>query len=210
MGLFKGLDTEAYDRQYNDRELLGRIGSYFAPHSRRVLGIAVLIAAIGLVGAGQPYAISRGLDALIVAPGRLEVVLGLVAAVLGFGVFNWGGNWLRRRAIARVIGDVVLALRRDAFQASVQHDMSFFDEFLSGRIISRITSDTEEFAQVVQLVTDLLSQLLVVIILLVPLLNTSWQLTLLLLALSPLVIVVAVSFRQLARQVTRRGFRVMA
>ncbi len=210
MGLFRGLDTEAYDRQYNDRELLRRISSYFAPHVRRVLGIAVLIAAIGLVGAGQPYAISRGLDALVVAPQRLDIVLGLVAAVLGFGVFNWGGNWLRRLAIARVIGDVVLALRRDAFQASVQHDMSFFDEFLSGRIISRITSDTDEFAQVVQLVTDLISQLLVVIILLVPLLNTSWQLTLLILALSPLVMLLAGGFRQLARRVTRRGFRVMA
>jgi ATP-binding cassette subfamily B protein len=210
MGLFRGLDTEAYDRQYKDRELLRRIGSYFAPHGRRVLGIAVLIAAIGLVGAGQPYVVSRGLDALVVAPERLEVVLWLVTAVLGFGVFNWGGNWLRRRAIARVIGDVVLALRRDAFQASVQHDMSFFDEFLSGRIISRITSDTEEFTQVVQLVTDLFSQLLVIAILLVPLFSTSWQLTLLILALSPLVILLAGSFRQLARRVTRRGFRVMA
>jgi ATP-binding cassette subfamily B protein len=210
MGLFRGLDTEAYDRQYNDRELLRRIGGYFAPHARRVLGIAVLIAAIGLAGAGQPYAVSRGLDALVAAPERLGVVLGLVAVVLGFGVFNWGGNWLRRRAIARVIGDVVLALRRDAFQASVQHDMSFFDEFLSGRIISRITSDTDEFAQVVQLVTDLISQLLVVIILLVPLLNTSWQLTLLILALSPVIMLLAGSFRQVARRVTRRGFRVMA
>jgi ATP-binding cassette subfamily B protein len=210
MGFFRGLDTEAYDRQYSDRELLRRIGSYFAPHARRMLGIAALIAAIGLVGAGQPYAVSRGLDALVLAPERLEIVLGLVAAVLGFGVFNWGGNWLRRRATARVIGDVVLALRRDAFQASMQHDMSFFDEFLSGRIISRITSDTDEFAQVVQLVTDLFSQLLVVAILLVPLFNTSWQLTLLLLALSPFVILAAASFRQLARRVTRRGFRVMA
>ncbi len=62
----------------------------------------------------------------------------------------------------RVIGDVVRALRSDAFHASVRHDMSFFDEFHSGRIISRITSDTEEFAQVVLLVTDLIGQVLLV------------------------------------------------
>ncbi len=61
-----------------------------------------------------------------------------------------------------MIGDLVLALRSDAFDASVRHDMSFFDEFQSGRIISRITSDTEEFAQVVLLVTDLIGQILLV------------------------------------------------
>ena len=60
---------------------------------------------------------------------------------------------------------MVLALRSDAFDASVRHDMSFFDEFQSGRIISRITSDTEEFAQVVLLVTDLIGQILLVLIL---------------------------------------------
>jgi len=210
MSIFQGLDTEAYDRQYSDRELLRRILDYFAPHRRRIVGVALLITAIALAGAAQPLFVSRGLDALVLSPQRLDVVLGLTAAVLVFGVFNWGGNWLRRRVTACIIGDVVLALRRDAFQASVGHDMSFFDEFRSGRIISRITSDTEEFAQVAQLITDLLSQLMLVAILLVPLISTSWRLTLMVLAFSPLVLLLAVSFRRIARGVTRKGFRVMA
>jgi ATP-binding cassette subfamily B protein len=210
MAFFRGLDTEAYDRQYSDRELMRRILRYFAPHSRSVFGVAFLITVIALVGAAQPFAISQGLDALVLAPKRLDVVLGLTAAALTFGVLNWGGNWLRRRMTARIIGDVVLALRRDAFQASVQHDMSFFDEFQSGRIISRITSDTQEFAQVAQLITDLLSQVMLVAILLIPLFNTSWRLTLMVLAFSPLVLLLAFGFRRIARKVTRRGFRVMA
>jgi ATP-binding cassette subfamily B protein len=210
MAFFQGLDAEAYDRQYSDRELLRRILRYFAPHSRRVLGVASLITAIALVGAAQPLVISRGLDALVLSPRRLDVALNLTAITLTCGVLNWGGNWLRRRITARIIGDVVLTLRGDAFQASVQHDMSFFDEFQSGRIISRITSDTEEFAQVTQLVTDLLSQVMLVAILLVPLFNTSWRLTLMVLAFSPLVLLLAFGFRRIARKVTRKGFRVMA
>ena len=209
MSIFYGLNTEAYDRQYSDRELLRRVLRYFAPHRKRTLAVALLIAAVAATGATQPFVVARGLDALVQSP-RLEVVLGLSGAVLAFGAFNWGGNWVRRRLTARIIGDIVLALRRDAFQASVGHDMSFFDEFRSGRIISRITSDTDEFAQVVLLVTDVLSQLLVIGIMLVPLFNVSWRLTLTLLGFSPVVALLATGFRRIARSVTRKGFRVLA
>ncbi len=209
MSIFYGLDAEAYDRAYSDRELLGRISRYFAAHHRRVLIVATLITAIAVAGAAQPLVVARGVDAMVESP-RLVLLLALVAVVLAMGVFNWGGNWVRRRLTARVIGDVVLALRRDAFQASVEHDMSFFDEFQSGRILSRITSDTQEFSQVVLLVTDLIGQLMLVAILVVVLFTVSWQLTLMILALSPLVTLLAAGFRRIARYVTRSGFRVLA
>ncbi len=209
MSVFFGLDTEAYDRQYTDRELIARILRYFAPHRRRVVSVGLLIAVLSLVGAAQPLVVARGLDLLIASPG-MTLVLGLTAAVLTIGVLYWGGNWLRRRTVVRVIGDVVRTLRSDAFRSSVHHDLSFFDEFQSGRIISRITSDTEEFAQVVLLVTDLLGQILLVAVLTTVLFAISWQLTLLLLILSPFVFLLALGFRRIARYVTRKGFRAIA
>jgi ATP-binding cassette subfamily B protein len=209
MSIFYGLDAEAYDRVYSDRELIQRIIDYFVPHRRRVSVVALLITSIAVAGAAQPFVVARGLDLLVVSP-TLGLLLGVAAIALAIGVLNWGGNWVRRRLTARVIGDVVLALRRDAFQASIKHDMSFFDEFQSGRIVSRITSDTQEFSQVVLLVTDLIGQLILVIILVVALFAISWQLTLMLLALTPLVTLLAAGFRRIARYVTRRGFRVLA
>ena len=209
MSVFFGLDTEAYDRQYTDGELLRRIAGYFAPHRRRVTIIGILVAALSLVGAAQPMVVSRGLDLLVVSP-DLPLVLVIVAAVLIIGVANWTGNWVRRRLIGRVIADTVLTLRQDAFAASVNHDMSFFDQFQSGRIISRVTSDTEEFAQVVLLVTDLIGQLLLVLVLTAVLFTISWQLTLALLALTPFVFLLAMAFRRIARMVTRKGFRAIA
>ena len=209
MSIFYGLDTEAYDRSYGDRELIRRIAHYFAPHRRRVLAVALLIAAVSVAGAAQPFIVARGVDALVLSP-RLPLLVGLAAVVLAIGLFNWGANWLRRRLTARVIGDVVLALRRDAFQASMRHDLAFFDEFHTGRIISRITSDTQEFSQVVLLITDLVGQVTLVLILLAALFTVSWPLTLMVLALSPLVLLTAMAFRRLARYVTRRGFRALA
>ncbi len=209
MAIFYGLNKEAYDREYSDRELLRRIASYFAPHRGRILLVGLIIAAISIGGAAQPFVIGWGLDRLIEAP-RMGIVLLIAGAGLGFGLLDWGGNWLRRRIIVRVIGNVILALRRDAFRASIGHDMSFFDEFKTGRIISRITSDTDEFAQVVLLVTDLVSQVLLVLILLVALLSISWQLTLLIVVTMPVVLLVAMAFRRVARRVTRKGFQVLA
>jgi ATP-binding cassette subfamily B protein len=210
MSLFHGLDTEAYDREYSDRELLQRIASHFAPYRGRLIAVSLAIIFIAAIGAGQIFIISYGLDLLLDRTMATGAVVALGTAVLAIGILNWAGNWFRRRLIARIIGDVVTSLRRDAFQAAVQHDMSFFDEFRSGRIISRITSDTEEFANVVQLISDLLSQLTMVAILLVVLFTVSWQLTLLVLATAPVVIGMAFAFRKIARRVTRAGFRVLA
>ncbi|MEZ4519608.1 MAG: ABC transporter ATP-binding protein [Chloroflexota bacterium] len=109
-----------------------------------------------------------------------------------------------------MIADVVLAMRTDAFSAAVEQDMSFYDEFNTGRIVSRITSDTQEFGEVVTISTDVINQLVVAGILIVILFGINVRLTLLVLAMAPIVMVVALSFRHLARQVTQQSSRGLA
>ena len=41
--ILDGLDTEAYDREYGDRELLLRILSYFRPYRKQVFFVAVAL-----------------------------------------------------------------------------------------------------------------------------------------------------------------------
>jgi ATP-binding cassette subfamily B protein len=209
VGFFSGLELEAYDRVYTDTELLRRIAAYFAPHRRRVVFIIVFVTLISLAGAGQTLIVARGVEALSEKPSTTLIWV-LAVSMTVFGVAVWLINWLRRRLLARVIGDVVSQLRHDAFAATINHDLAFFDEIESGRIISRITSDTQEFAQVSQLVTDIVSQIVLVLILLVVLIAISWQLTLVLLAITPFVAILTLGFRRLARFVTRKGFRVLA
>ena len=62
-------------------------------------------------------------------------------------------------------------MREDVFAATIRHDMSFFDEHPSGKIVSRITSDTQDLSDVVTLITNLISQVLLVLILTVWLLS---------------------------------------
>lgn len=209
MSVFGGLNTEAYDRTYTDRELFRRIAGYFGRYRRRLVIITVFVGIVSLAGAAQPLIISRGVEALESQPSTW-LIWGLVGFLTLSGVGIWLSNWMWRRLMARLIGDVVAQLRRDAFSAAIHHDLAFFDEFESGRTISRITSDTQEFAQVVQLVSDLVTQVLLVLVLLVVLIGISWQLTLILLALTPFIGLLTMGFRQAARFVTRKGFRVLA
>ncbi len=207
--MFAGLDTEAYDRQYDDRTLIRRIGRYFRAHGKQVLWISLLTAFFSGLNALQPIIVANVIGQLQ-GQENWSLLLGLAVGVIVIGVLVWVINVARQRLTARVIADVVGQMRNDAFQAAISHDLSFFDEFKSGRIISRITSDTQEFAQVSRLVTEIISQLLTVMILLVYLFSTSWRLTLGILGFTPLVVLIALGFRRIARFVTRKGFQVIA
>ena len=207
--LFSALDTEAYDRHYTDWQLIQRIAAYLRPQRTRVLGVALLTTAVALVDVVQPFVAVRAVNALAGQP-SLAFIFGIVGLILLTRVFSWALNYFRRRLTARAIGDLIMDLRTEAFRAAANHDLSFYDEFKTGRIVSRITSDTQDFAQVITLVTDLFSQFLVILILSAVLVTIDWKLTLMLIGYAPIVFLLATSFRQLARLVTRQGNRAMA
>jgi ATP-binding cassette subfamily B protein len=207
--MFSGLDTEAYDRTYSDRELVRRIAAYFAHDLRRVIWAMVLIGGLAVVSAVQPFVLAWGINLLDTNPAP-ELLWGLVALSLVIGLFIWAGNWARRRLVQRVTGTVMADLRVDAFESAISHDMSFFDQFRSGRVISRITTDTQEFAQVVVLITDIISQLLSVLILNILLFTISVPLTIAVMVMAGLIVVFALGLRGLARRATRSGFRAIA
>jgi len=206
--IFNNLDVEAYDRQYSDRELAARVGRYLGAHKRTVAYAAAGVAAVAGLQASVPIMLARGLGGLEL-PGA-EYPVGLVAAVFAAWLLIWIGNFVRRLATSRVIGAVVLDMRRGAFSSAVRHDLSFYDRFSSGRIVSRITSDTQDFGQSITLLTDLVGQVIEVLILTAVLLTISPRLTLLILVWAPVVIGLAAGFRVIARWVTRQGARAQA
>ena len=74
------------------------------------------------------------------------------------------------------MGSVVLNLRKDAFDAVLARDMSFYDEFATGKIVSRVTSDTQDFSNTVTLTLNLMSQLLLIGIITIVLFNINARL----------------------------------
>ncbi|MEA3195709.1 MAG: ATP-binding cassette, subfamily bacterial [Betaproteobacteria bacterium] len=209
MSLMGGLTPEAYDRTYGDAQLVRRIAGYFRPHRRTVALVAAMVALVSLLATITPLLISRGIDLLSSNP-RLQLLLGLAAIVTTMGILSWVFNFIRQRFGARAVGDVVLALREDAFRAVMRRDLSFYDQNASGRIVSRVTSDTQDFATVVTLTVDLLSQLVLVGVISVVMMVVNWRLALITLALGPIVLVVAMVFRRLARRAMQQSQRAQA
>ena len=209
MGFFAGLNDEKYDRQYTDRELMRRIITFFKPQTKRLVLVMVLVIVIAGIGAALPVVVARMVDLLKGQP-SLQAITLVSLAVLLIGVALWGLNWARRSLVVRAVGDVVLDLRTRAFRAAAEHDLSFYDQFSSGRIVSRITSDTNDFGQLVVIVTDVGSQIVQAIILGVVLFRTEWRMALLLVSFLPVIFGIAAGFRVLARRVTKRGMKAMA
>ncbi|NTU74798.1 MAG: ABC transporter ATP-binding protein, partial [Anaerolineaceae bacterium] len=209
MGIFDGLDAEEYDRKYSDRYLAGRIWYYFKPELRRLVFIVVTTILVGGVYALNPIVVSRGVDLLKNDPTGDRMYL-IPVAVLTLGVAGWLINWSGRRIIVQAIASVVVRLATDAFKAATNHDLSFYDEYPSGKIVSRITNDTQEFGNLVGFVTDVVGQFLDAAILAVVLVTIDWKLSLYLFAMIPIVFFLSVGYRKLARKVTQAGMRAMA
>ena len=210
MGFFSGLAAEKYDRKYSDRKLLERIFQYFKQQSGRLVIVVISIIARAVIEAFSPVIVARGLDQVSQELISTRFVITLSGIVLALGVLSWLTNLLRRRYSARTIAELIRNLSTDAFKASVQQDLSFHDSFDSGKIVSRITSDTREFGQLVTLSTDVIMQLISSIILLVILFQTEWRLTLAVLALLPVLFLLVTRYRHVARKITREGMRAMA
>ena len=211
--MFAGLNSEAYDRQYTDAQLVRRLASYLTPHKREARITVALILIITVIGLVDPLIISATLDAVGRNLGTTyarQIILGLMALKLTFSFLIWLANLGRRRSTARVVADVISKMREDAFARVIRHDLSFFDKHQSGRIISRISNDTQELSQTANILVDFVSSFATMIVLLIALAFISWQLTLVMIAMTPFVAGAGALFRKFARSMTRRGFQAIA
>ncbi len=206
-----GLASEGYDRDYTNYVLFQRIGAYFRRYGSRLSLVTVLVTLLALFGAAVPVLVSRGVG-LLEEGGDSSSLVGLllIVSVLLIGVLTWAVNLWRRVQTTMLLGDVVLDMRRDAFRAAMNHDMGFFDEYQSGRIVSRITSDTDEFGRVAVLITELFTQLVLVLILVIYLLQINVRLTGMLVLVAPLALIVAGALQNAARRITRKSQQAIA
>lgn len=207
--MFGGLSEDKYDRQYSDSALLKRLWLFFRPYKRAVWTLVALVFAFSATGALIPVIMSAGVGVLEEQGAGPTLVL-ILAALLFTTVFDFGIFWLRRRLTGRVVAHVVSDLREAAFAAAIHRDLAFYDENKTGKVVSRITSDTQELSQVIVFTMDIVSQVFEFVLLFILLITLEWHMTLILLTMMPIVIGVSLLFRKLARIATRQGSRAMA
>jgi len=206
--MFRGLDADSYDRQYSDWQLYKRIGQFFGKYRGQLVAVFGMALAASVSLSVRPVIIAAGVGALERRT-QVSTFALLVGALLVTVLVEYLGNWIRRRIAARAIGGVVAHMRKEAFESAINRDLAFYDKNKSGKVVSRITSDTQEFGTIVLLSSDIISQLVSVFVLVAILFSRSVQLTWIVLALSPFIIGGSMLFRHYARITTRNGARAL-
>ncbi|MGB4596215.1 MAG: ABC transporter ATP-binding protein [Anaerolineaceae bacterium] len=210
MGFHQGLAGENYDRQYSNRTLLTRIWAYMDPHRTKLIIILLLIILSGIASALPPWLVSKVLDQGNAAQNAQNNLIVLVVAVIVIQLLGFVFYHFLHRTSSRVIADINSNLSTDAFEACMRQDMSFYDEFSSGKIVSRITSDTRDFSTLITLASSVLSDFMQSFVIALILLQTQWRLAAILFAIVPVLTITTLLYRKLARKVTIEGMRAMA
>jgi len=170
------------------RGLLGRVLGYFSPYRGRGVLVAACIAAESVLGLAPAVVIRALIDYLGHPHGNLGHVLLLVAAgvgaALGGGLIGVADSY-----VTTVISEgIVFTLRRQVFENLLNQSVGWFTRSRSGELMSRLSNDIDAVNDVVtDTVFGLARNLFTTIATLVLMLRFTWQLTLVVLVLIPLI-----------------------
>ncbi|MFI7440022.1 ABC transporter ATP-binding protein [Nonomuraea indica] len=129
------------------------LGDLLTPHRRAIAALTAIIIVSNAAGLAIPYLVKVGIDAGIppmlrgTGPGTLLTVIGVILAAAATQA-------LTRQAFLKLSGrigqSILLELRRRVFDHFQRLSLSFHEKYTSGRVISRLTSDIEAIAEMLQ------------------------------------------------------------
>lgn len=196
------LEQSTYERSYSDKELIVRILECFRPHLGKVALIIICIFLQSMTVTGMIFFISDGIS-LLVKDLTMDKIIFIGAMIFLGGAGEWLFNFFWRSLNAKLVGDVLLQLRGDAFRETLEKDLSFFDRIPTGNLISRVGSDAGRFVSTIHLTLNLVSNALTVICILILLFWVQWELALWTLLITPLAFSSVLIFRTIARRTSQ-------
>ncbi len=171
--------------------------------------VVVFLTLTSFANAFVPILLAQAIS-LLETTGNLFSLVVLIIISLVLNILAWIFNFFRQIHSSRVIGDVELDLRRDVNHAILNNDLSFFDKYPTGKIVSRVNTDSRDFGRAASLFMQTTSSIFVVFIILAAMIRINSRLTIVFLLMAPLIFAVALSFRKVARRRTLLGQRALA
>lgn len=137
-----------------------------------------------------------------------QAMLWTPLAIVGLFLLRGVASYINDTTTTYLAGHLVMRLRAEMFSKLMSLPVSFYDDNASGRVISRVTNDVNQVTDAgFNVITVVVKDGVTIFGLLILLLWTDWQLTLICLVMIP---VVAVSLRLVSkrlRQLTRQNQR---
>ena len=171
-------ETEVDERPF-DVGRFRRMLRYLIPYRRRVAAILIAILMSAAVTLFEPYLLGQVVDRGI-TPRNPTAITQIALLLLGLHLLGWIGNTLRINWMNHVGQSVLFDLRQELFNHIQKLSLRFYDQRPVGKIMSRITSDVNAIAELVNngLVT-IIGQGISIIGITIVMFWLSWQLSLL-------------------------------
>ncbi|MEV4890436.1 ABC transporter ATP-binding protein [Nonomuraea sp. NPDC055795] len=129
------------------------LGDLLKPHKKQIALLTAIIVVSNLAGLAIPYLVKVGIDEGI-PPMLKGTGTGTLLTVVGVILAAAATQALTRQAFLKLSGrigqDILLELRRRVFDHFQRLSLSFHEKYTSGRVISRLTSDIEAIAELLQ------------------------------------------------------------
>jgi ATP-binding cassette, subfamily B, bacterial len=176
--------------------VLRRTAQFLRPQAPRVAGaLALVVLWSGTVLAGPllvRYGIDHGIDEGDAGALNAAAIGYVVVAVLAYVT-----NRIQITLISRVGEDFLRRLRVRVFDHLQRLSMPFYDRSKAGVLVSRMTSDVDSLAELIQLgLAMFVSNALLLVVSLVVLTTVSWQLMLVCTVALPPVILASIKFQR--------------
>ncbi|EIU7059498.1 ATP-binding cassette domain-containing protein [Vibrio vulnificus] len=167
--------------------------------------VFLLIAAIS--NAGGPWLIQHFIDEHITKDNYTQQTLVLLASgYIGLLLCSALFQYLQGLQFNIVATGIIKTIRKQAFHRVIKQPLSAFDYTPTGKLVSRLTNDTESLQQFYELlIASVVKNLVMILVMLGVMLILSWQLTLVVLVLLPVV----VGFMVLFQKLSTHAYRVM-
>ncbi|MFX1292163.1 MAG: ABC transporter ATP-binding protein [Promethearchaeota archaeon] len=208
MGYF-GLDEEGYDRIYSDRELVSRVVKLFKPYKRSMTIVIIFLVLSSFTYGLTPFFMTQIIIHLELHSDPFILVM-FIFSTFFINSLGYAFNYINRRTSNRMVYGVCYNLRRQTNLRVLEQDLSFFDKYPTGRIVSRINSDGQKFGSSITMFTDLIASFLMFIIVIIPMIFISPLLTGVFMIMVPIVFAFTLSFRKVSRRKSIYGQRSLA
>ncbi|MHA2394664.1 MAG: ABC transporter ATP-binding protein [Promethearchaeota archaeon] len=208
MGYF-GLGEEGYDRIYSDRELVSRVVKLFKPHKRQMIIVIIFLVLSSFTYGLTPYLMSLIIKQLELNSHPFTLIFFIINTFI-LNSLGYAFNYVNRRTSNRMVYGVCYTLRRQTNLRVLEQDLSFFDKYPTGRIVSRINSDGQKFGGSITMFTELIASFFMLIIVIIPMIFISTLLTGVFMIMVPIVFAFTLSFRKVSRRKSMYGQRSLA
>ena len=196
-------EDEEHVRKVPDRVLIARLARYVLKHKGRLVIAVVAVLVASLSGLVPPYLLKVAIDNYIVQ-GNLTGLTFIAIILVAIYLINWFSDYQRTYQISWLGQNMVNQIRINLFSHLHDLSFSFYDRSEAGRIISRVTNDTDTLSMIfVQGVVTFFSDIFTLVGIVVVMLWLSVPLTLATLVVLPLLLLSTLVFQSRLRRAYR-------